>query len=282
MYCYLSPLFRQRAARAAACTDAEQPEVQKDEEEKDSLLSWLHVRSRDRFSTAAHDGPIPKPTPRLASTPGLKRNPSSFTRGSLIPHLSPVMLTPPPPAYASRPSSPYAPSGPGPFGGSRIPSPLSSPRAVAASNPSVFARPPAPALPAPTAHGHASERTLATSRAQFDLRRTASPPHQTRRRSDTVPSPMRLAVRPFIAPRSVSAHTLHPDAADLPIPSRARVYTTGEAEVGQVSNIRRVARPREGAGLGLGAGIGLAERGRLLTRGPSASWVGGTGVGPRF
>ncbi|KAJ7903568.1 hypothetical protein B0H14DRAFT_947066 [Mycena olivaceomarginata] len=83
MYCYLSPLFRQRAARAAACTDAEQPEVQKDEEEKDSLLSWLHVRSRDRFSTAAHDGPIPKPTPRLASTP--------------------VMLTPPPPAYASRP-----------------------------------------------------------------------------------------------------------------------------------------------------------------------------------
>jgi len=269
--------------------------MQIDEEEKRSLLSWLHFRSRDRFSTVARDSPIPKPSPRLASPSSLKRNPSSFARGSLIPHLSPVALTPPPPAYASRPSSPYPSRPNSPLGWSRVPSPLSSPRSEASSSPQTPSlSPPSPALPAParSVRVPASERTSATSRVQFDPRhsapcrpRTASPPPQSRSRSGTVPSPTTLAVRSFMAPRSVSAHTLHPEAADLPIPSRARVYTTGETDGGEASTVRRVARPREGAGLGLGVGIGLAQRGRILTRGPSASWapkVGGTGVGPRF
>ncbi|KAF8206478.1 hypothetical protein K438DRAFT_477456 [Mycena galopus ATCC 62051] len=292
MYFYLSPLWRNRGPRATRSNDAEQPGMQEDEEEEEkrSLLSWLHFRSRDRFSTVIHKTAVPKQSPRLAIPPSLKRSPSSFARGSLIPHLPPT-LTPPPPAYASRPSSPY--SSPH-LGGPRVPSPLSSPRSEATSNP----RTPSlsrtsPALPAPTtrARSHSPEQTSIISRAPFDPRqsapirpRTVSAPHQSRNRSDTVPlSPTMLAVRPVMAPRSVSAHTLHPEAADLPIPSHARVYITEE-----VSTVRRVARlPKEGvAGLGLGGvGIGLAERGRILTRGPSASWspdVGAPGVGPRF
>ncbi|KAJ7274428.1 hypothetical protein B0H12DRAFT_398260 [Mycena haematopus] len=280
MYIYLHPLFRNRGPYPTRSSDAEQPGIPKDEEEQNSLLSWLHFRSRDRFSTAVHDSPVTKRSPRLASPPGLKQNLSSFARGSLIPHLSPTLASPPP-AYASRTSSPFSSPHNGPFGRSCVPSPLSS---EAASSPRALSlSPPLPALSAPAACARAMafEETL---HIQFDLHRSApSHPqttHRSRSCSDTVPSLTKLAVRPVVAPRSVSAHTLHPEAADLPIPSRARVYTTGEA-----STVRRVARPREGAGLGLGVSIGLAERGRTLTRGPSASWkndVGGTGVGPRF
>ncbi|KAF7330538.1 hypothetical protein MVEN_02493500 [Mycena venus] len=296
MYFYLYLLCHKRRTITSqrVSSDAEQPEIHIDEEEKRSLLSWLHFRSRDRFSTAAYDSPLPKPSPGFASPPGLKRNPSSFARGSLIPHLPPVMLASPPPAYASRPSSPY-PSRPNtPLGWSRVPSPLGSPRSEASKSnspqtPSLS--PPFPALPSPIMRV-ASERTSKTSRVQFNPRHSApscppiaSPPHQSRGRGDTVPSPTRLAVRSFMTPRSVSAHTLHPEAADLPIPSRARVYTTGETNGSEGTTIRCVARPGEGAGLGLGVGIGLAARGRILTRGPSAVWspeVAGTGVGPRF
>jgi hypothetical protein len=92
--------------------------------------------------------------------------------------------------------------------------------------------------------------------------------------------------------------------ADLHLPSRARVYISEPSTVsppsrpkregadlelganGEASTVRRVACPRDGAGLGFGVGIGLAARGRILTRGPgSSSWnveVGGTGVGQPF
>ncbi|KAJ7707713.1 hypothetical protein B0H17DRAFT_528737 [Mycena rosella] len=285
MWFYLYPLFRARRAAAASSErarpgDAEQPDLPLDEEEKSHLLSWLHFRSRDRFST--HDSPIPKQSSKSESPvptpPGLKRQPSSFTRGSLIPHLSPGTLTPPPPAYASRPSSPLA------MGDFRFPPPLSSPRSGASRSP----RTPSlsllsPALPASIAPGPASPRASATPHVQFDPRlppsrpRAASPatPGRTRTRSGTGPSSATLSVRPLMAPRrSVSANTLHPAPADLHVPSRARVYSdsysTAESDP-EASSVKRVARSKDGAGLGLG-GVGLAARGRILTRGPSSGW----------
>ncbi|KAJ6531787.1 hypothetical protein B0H19DRAFT_456274 [Mycena capillaripes] len=272
MYIYLYPLCRQRRARVRATTsglprnsDAEQPSYSgmQIDEEKRSLLSWLHFRSRDRFST--HDSP----DFGLASPPGLKRQPSSFARGSLIPSLSPITLSPPPPAYASRPSSPLTQI--------RGPSPLSSPRSEASTSPHT----PAPSLPTP-ALTISTGRASATSR-QFDPRHMPSPQTaQSRSPSGPAPSPTTLAVRSFMAPRSVSANTLHPVGSDLHISSRAKVYTTGETD-GEASTITSPTRPsREGAGLGLGIGIGLAARGRILTRGPSWSPVGGSGVGRPF
>ncbi|KAJ6513296.1 hypothetical protein C8R45DRAFT_1088343 [Mycena sanguinolenta] len=271
MYFYLHPLFRNREPRPTRSSDAERPAMQKDEEEKNDLLSWLHIRSRDRFSTTVRESPFPKRSFRLASPPGLERNPSSFARGSLIPHLSPT-LTPPPPAYASRLSSPSSSPHNSPYPRPRVPSPLSSPRSETTGSP--FSLPfhtlPAFTTPAARVCDAASEQI-----PRRTLPRRPQTPHPSRNCSDTVSSLTTLAMRPAMAPRSVSDHTLHPEAADLPIPSRARVYTTGE-----VSNVRRVARPRQSAGLGLGGVIGLAERGRILTRGPKP--VGGMGVGPRF
>ncbi|KAF7374925.1 hypothetical protein MSAN_00378600 [Mycena sanguinolenta] len=134
MYFYLHPLFHNRGPRPTISSDAEQPAMQKDEdEEKNNLLSWLHFRSRDRFSATVHDSPVPKRSLKLASPPGLKRNPSSFARGSLIPHVSPT-LTPPPPAYASRPSSPSFSPHNGPYPKPRVSSPLSSPRSETTSS----------------------------------------------------------------------------------------------------------------------------------------------------
>ncbi|KAJ7494728.1 hypothetical protein B0H11DRAFT_915195 [Mycena galericulata] len=289
MWFYLHPLLRNRRALSAAahaCTrDAEQPGSPIDEEEKNSLLSWLHFRSRDRFSTA-HNSPDTKDSSKFASPvsmpPGLKRQPSSFARGSLIPHLSPGTLTPPPPAYASRPNSPLA------LAEFRFPSPLSSPRSDASRSPP--SRSPclslsSPALPASTVPAPTSARVTPTPRVQFDPRsmpsrpRTASPAPRGRSGSGTSPSST-LAVRPVMAPRSVSANTLHPMTADMHVPARAMVYCAGESEGGD-SAVRSIARPREG-----NLGISLAQRGRVLTRGPSSSWnpsVRGEGrVGPPF
>ncbi|KAJ7773268.1 hypothetical protein B0H16DRAFT_1714163 [Mycena metata] len=285
MYIYLYPLLRDRRARnaakrARARSDAEQVGTRMDEEEKSSLLSWLHVRSRDRFSTA-HGSPDPIQSPKSTSPilvpPTLRRQPSSFARGSLIPHLSPVAIASPPPAYASQPSTPVPHF--------HFPSPLGSPHSNTSSSSSRSpsrSRLSSPAMPASAAPGPTpSRRVSATQRVQFDPRtipsraRSASPALQGRSRSETAPSSPILAVRPVTAPRSVSANTLHPVNPDLHTPSRARVYAAGD------SNVRRVARPRESTGLG---GIGLAERGRLLTRNPG-SWtpVGGNGrVGPPF
>ncbi|KAJ7475844.1 hypothetical protein FB451DRAFT_258998 [Mycena latifolia] len=287
MCIYLYPLLRHRRALATASerartNDAEQPGspgLQMDEEDKSSLLSWLHFRSRDRFSTA-HDSPNPKQSSKSESPartlPGLKRQPSSFTRGSLIPHLSPGTLTPPPPAYASRPSSPLA------LGDFRFPSPLSSPRSDASRSPRTPSLSlPSPALPASTTPGPVASPI---PHVQFDphmpTRPRSTSPAQGRSRSGTGPSSAMLPMRPLMAPRrSVSANTLHPVGVDLHVPSRARVYTAGESD----STVRRVARPREGAGIGLG--IGLAARGRILTRGPSSGWNSGgeaKGVGSPF
>jgi hypothetical protein len=273
---YLYPLFRNRRALAAASertrtSDAEQPDSpgMQIDEDKSSLLSWLHVRSRDRFST--HDSPNAKQSSKFESPiltlPRLNRQPSSFARGSLIPHLSPATLTPPPPAYASQPSSPLA------LGDFRFP-----PSFSADSNRSPRSPRPSPVLPVsvvrrtPPSHNQ---------HVEFDAShmptrpRSATP--QSRSRSGTGPSST-LAVRPLMAPRrTVSANTLHP--ADLHTPSHARVYAAGESDM----TARPVARTRETAGLGLG--IGLAARGRVLTRGPSSSWnqqVGAKGVGSPF
>ncbi|KAJ6619743.1 hypothetical protein B0H10DRAFT_2216569 [Mycena sp. CBHHK59/15] len=114
MVFYLYPLLRNqgrdRGAVATGPGDAEQSGSPPMDEETSGLLSWLHFRSRDRFSTT-HNSPNPKQGSKLASPviprrPGLGQ-PSSFARGSLIPHSSPT-LTPPPPAYASRPNSPLS------------------------------------------------------------------------------------------------------------------------------------------------------------------------------
>ncbi|KAJ7756422.1 hypothetical protein DFH07DRAFT_820517 [Mycena maculata] len=288
MWFYLYPLFRNRrpvaAAERARTRDAEQPGslgTQIDEEEKSSLISWLHFRSRDRFSTA-HDSPYTKASSKLASpvpiAPGLARQPSSFARGSLIPHLSPVTLTPPPPAYASRPNSPLA------LAEFRFPSPVSSPRSDVSRSPRSLSHSlPSPTLPASASPGPGPAPSRASApRVQFDPRTMPSRPQtpsplQGRNRSRSSTAPSRLAVRPVMAPRSVSANTLHPTRVDLHVPSRARVYAAGQGEGGD-SAIRRVARPREGT-----SGIGLAQRGRILTRGPSSSWSPSVGnIGQPF
>ncbi|KAJ7603774.1 hypothetical protein DFH06DRAFT_327803 [Mycena polygramma] len=259
MYIYLYPLCHQRRARATAAarprsSDAEQsscPGMQVDEEKR-TLISWLHVRSRDRFST--HDSPVPKQSLESASSPGLQRQPSSFARGSLIPHLSPSTLTPPPPAYASRPTSPSAEV--------RCPSPLGSPRSEGRRSPRT--PPPSPAVTA-------SERPSPTLRAQFNPRHVPGTAFsaQGRSRSGTVSSPT-LAVRPVMAPRSVSASTLHPMSGDLPTPSRARVYATeaGASTFRAPTGMPPTRPSRDGVGLGFG--IGLAARGRFLT--PPSVW----------
>ncbi|KAJ7066955.1 hypothetical protein C8F01DRAFT_652725 [Mycena amicta] len=238
MCIYLYPLFRMRRerARASASTRSRDlepgsPGTQSEEADKKSLMSWLYSRSRDRFST--HDSPKDKSPSLVLGPPSLRCQPST-TRGSLIPDLSSPTLTPPPPAYASRPSSPLA--------GYRFPSPLGSPRS--------------PLIP--------RARPLASQARSV----SPVPPTPARTRSATsIPQLSILAVRPFIAPRSVSASTLHPADAELHRPSRARVYSEGEG--GRIetatSNVRRVPRNRESTGLG----ISLASRGRQLTRGPS-------------
>ncbi|KAK7033089.1 hypothetical protein R3P38DRAFT_782338 [Favolaschia claudopus] len=273
MYFYLYPLFRQRATRRRG--DAEKSQA--DEEEKTNLLSWLHFRSRDRFSSLATDDTAAEPIP---STPTLKRKPSTFARDSLVPHLSPT-LPPPPPAYASRPNSPFGSRSNSPLSGSRVPSPLGSSRSAGPSSPQ------SPSLSSPnpvltTTRAPAFDRLSPTSRAQFHPRHsepnsrslTAQFSPQNLTRSGTVPPRTTVAVRAFVAPRSVSAHTLHPEAADVPIPSRAKVYA---AEGTQGSGDGRM---QDGSGLGIGGAIGLAERGRVLKRGHSNS--GMEGVGARF
>ncbi|KAJ7104163.1 hypothetical protein B0H15DRAFT_11921 [Mycena belliarum] len=301
MYFYLYPLFRNRRALAATSerarnTDVEQPAMQSIEEEKINLLSWLHFRSRDRFSTHNSSPKSPKSVSPVQTPPGLKRQPSSFTRGSLVPNLSPASLTPPPPAYASKPSSPLA------MTDFRFPSPRSSPPSDASRirsprTPSLSL--PSPALPASTLLGPATPHASPTPRVQFGAQmpsrpRTASPAIGRSRSGTGLPTSM-LPVPSLMAPRrSVSASTLHPVNADLHVPSRARVYsaTPGEEEAGAssveggstaegaASTGRRVARPKDGAGLGLG--IGLAARGRILTRGPSSWNVDARGIGSSF
>ncbi|KAF7312271.1 N-acetyltransferase domain-containing protein [Mycena indigotica] len=101
---YLYPLFRMRRQRTQTVNKSSR-DVEfgpPEEADKRSLMFWLYSRSRDRFST--HDSPKPKAT---SHTPSLRYQTSTI-RGSLIPDMSTPNLTPPPPAYASRPSSPLA------------------------------------------------------------------------------------------------------------------------------------------------------------------------------
>ncbi|KAJ7158760.1 hypothetical protein C8R46DRAFT_399973 [Mycena filopes] len=248
MYIYLYPLLRDRRARhaakrARARSDAEQPGMQMDEEEKNSLLSWLHFRSRDRFSTA-HNSPEPKQSPKLTSPfpapPSLSRQPSSFTRGSLVPHLSPVAVTSPPPAYASQPGTPVPHF--------RFPSPLSSPRSNSSSSRSPSPLQLSPTLPPAAAPGPTPSRRVSPPSACSSTRapsRAARAPHPPlfkavvaaeqfprRRRSRYTRSSRRglFPPTPFILGRPVC--TRH----------RGRQFTQRETRLSDASRVRGKAR----------------------------------------
>nr|GAT60757.1 predicted protein [Mycena chlorophos] len=111
---YLYPLYRQRRERkraAVAPVKHASPDLEpgcSSEADKKSLMSWLYSRSRDRFSTHDSSTGSPKEKMPYRPQPPSLRFQQSTTRGSLVPDLSSPTLTPPPPAYASRPSSPLA------------------------------------------------------------------------------------------------------------------------------------------------------------------------------
>ncbi|KAF7327790.1 hypothetical protein MKEN_00358800 [Mycena kentingensis (nom. inval.)] len=251
---YLYPLLRARRQRArlaaANAPSATLPlGAEPNAEEKSSLMSWLYARSRDRFST--HETRKEKVASPLVGAPSL-RNQQSSTRGSLVPDFS--TLTPPPPAYASRPGSPLA------MAEYRFLSPVASPTTSPHSTP----RPPIQRSMTPRSPVLRSTSRIPRPLAGIEnIDANPIPPMPARARSNSATLPgtgpnTTLAVRPVMAPRSVSASTLHPASAGLHLPSRARVYSEGE------TNVRRV--PRNGPAFD---GISLAARGRQLTRGPS-------------
>ncbi|CAK5268523.1 unnamed protein product [Mycena citricolor] len=244
---YLYPIFRERQARQASKLESQNPDAEKllpqpdEEDDKGNLLSWLHFRSRDRFST--HNASSTS-LPRLG-----KQNSCVFSRGSLIPDLSASPVTPPPPIYTSRPNSPLAEYH---FPASYIPALSTSQRS-------------------PSSLRFQIDAPESLSRIR------APPPILVRSRSDSLLPVLstKVAARPFPGTRSVSANTLHPSAAQIHVPSRAYHFsaTPVPAPVNTAeSNVRHMARRKSGAGFAFEGGISLASRGRMLTCGPAANW----------